>query len=180
MKTIMWFRQDLRISDNPALMEAVSSGEIIPIYILDDINSQSEKIGDASRVWLHYSLLELNKSLNGNLRFFKGAAKEIISELIRVTDSKKIVWNRCYEPWRIKRDTYIKKDLKELGIEVKSCNGSLLWEPQEICKSDGTHYRVFTPFYRRGCLNAVPPRIPQNTPLNIKFAEIKNLKEIVL
>ena len=51
MKTIMWFRQDLRISDNPALLEAVSSGEIIPIYILDDINSQSEKIGDASRVW---------------------------------------------------------------------------------------------------------------------------------
>ena len=87
----MWFRQDLRLSDNPALIEAVSSGEIIPIYILDDINSHSEKIGDASRVWLHYSLLELNKSLNGNLRFFKRAAKEIISELIRVTDSKKIV-----------------------------------------------------------------------------------------
>ena len=176
MKTIMWFRQDFRLSDNPALIEAVSSGEIIPIYILDDINSQSEKIGDASRVWLHYSLFELNKSLNGNLRFFKGEAKEIVSELIRVTDSKKIVWNRCYEPWRIKRDTYIKKDLKELGIEVKSCNGSLLWEPQEICKSDGMHYRVFTPFYRRGCLNAVPPRIPQNAPLNIKFAEILNLK----
>ena len=71
MKTIMWFRQDLRLSDNPALIEAVSSGEIIPIYILDDINSQSEKIGDASRVWLHYSLLELNKSLNGNLRFLE-------------------------------------------------------------------------------------------------------------
>ena len=68
MKTIMWFRQDLRISDNPALLEAVSSGEIIPIYILDDIYSQSEKIGDASRVWLHYSLLELNRSLNFNLK----------------------------------------------------------------------------------------------------------------
>ncbi len=171
MKTIMWFRQDLRLNDNPALTEAIDSGRIIPIYILDDMNSLSQKIGAASRVWLHYSLIELNNSLKGNLKFFKGAADKIITEIIQETQSEKIVWNRCYEPWRIKRDTKIKKLLKGLEIEVKSFNGSLLWEPKEICKSDGTHYRVFTPFYRRGCLGASPPRIPKDLPSNIQFVE---------
>ena len=80
MKTIMWFRQDLRLADNPALIEAVNSGEIIPIYILDDHNSGSQKMGAASRLWLHYSLESLDKSLNGNLKFFKGPADKIIPE----------------------------------------------------------------------------------------------------
>ena len=70
MKTIMWFRQDLRLADNPALIEAVNSGDIIPVYILDDHNSNSQKMGAASRLWLHYSLESLDKSLNKNLIFF--------------------------------------------------------------------------------------------------------------
>ena len=179
MKTIVWFRQDLRLNDNPALIEAVNNGRIIPIYILDDVNSSTQKMGAASRVWLHHSLLELNKSLDGNLIFFKGAADEIISKIIQDTETEKIVWNRCYEPWRIERDTKIKKKLKGLGIEVKSFNGSLLWEPQQIHKSDGKHYRVFTPFYRKGCLNAKPPRAPKHLSPDIQFAEIANLTQNV-
>ncbi len=175
MKTIMWFRQDLRLNDNPALIEAANSGRVMPIYILDDINSLSHKMGAASRVWLHYSLIELNKTLNGNLTFFKGAADKLIPEIIEETQTEKIVWNRCYEPWRIDRDTRIKKQLKETKIGVKSFNGSLLWEPQQIQKSDGTHYRVFTPFYRKGCLGAAPPRAPEALPSNIQFAEKLNL-----
>ncbi len=169
MKTIMWFRQDLRLNDNPALIEAAKSGKVIPIYILDDINASSQKMGSASRVWLHHSLINLNKSLNGNLIFFKGAADKIIAKIIQETNFEKIVWNRCYEPWRMERDTRIKNWLKGMNIEVKSFKGSLLWEPQEIYKSDGTHYRVFTPFYRRGCLGAAHPRKPKHYPSNIQF-----------
>ena len=170
MKTIMWFRQDLRLADNPALIEAVNSGDIIPVYILDDHNSNSQKMGAASRLWLHYSLESLDKSLNGNLIFFKGPADKILPELIVQTNADKIVWNRCYEPWRMTRDISIKQHIKELGVEVKSCAGSLLWEPHQIHKSDGTHYRVFTPFYRRGCLGATPPRKPLTAPTDIKYS----------
>ena len=170
MKTIMWFRQDLRLADNPALTEAVNSGDIIPVYILDDHNSNSQKMGAASRLWLHYSLESLDKSLNGNLIFFKGPADKILPELIVQTNANKIVWNRCYEPWRMTRDISIKQHIKELGVEVKSCAGSLLWEPHQIHKSDGTHYRVFTPFYRRGCLGATPPRKPLTAPTDIKYS----------
>ena len=181
MKTIMWFRQDLRLADNPALIEAVNSGEIIPIYILDDHNSSSQKMGAASRLWLHYSLESLDKSLNGNLKFFKGPADKIIPELMLQTNADKIVWNRCYEPWRMTRDISIKQYIKELGVEVKSFAGSLLWEPHQIHKSDGTHYRVFTPFYRRGCLAATPPRKPLTAPTDIKYSpQIINSKNCTL
>ena len=170
MKTIMWFRQDLRLADNPALIEAVNSGEIIPVYILDDHNSGTQKMGAASRLWLHHSLESLDKSLNGNLNFFKGPADKILPELLLQTNADKIVWNRCYEPWRMTRDVSIKRHIKKLGIEVKSFAGSLLWEPHQIHKSDGTHYRVFTPFYRRGCLTATPPRAPLPAPSDIKYS----------
>ena len=48
-KAIHWFRQDLRLSDNPALNEAVKHDEVLPIYILDDHNSGDFSMGEASR-----------------------------------------------------------------------------------------------------------------------------------
>ena len=70
---ILWFRQDLRLNDNPALIEANNSGiKILPVYILDDVNSGNWKIGSASRWWLNESLKKLNDSLNNNLCFMNG------------------------------------------------------------------------------------------------------------
>jgi deoxyribodipyrimidine photo-lyase len=63
-----------------------------------------------------------------------------------------VYWNRCYEPWRIKRDTEIKSALESKGISVFTYNGSLLWEPWTIKKDDGTPYKVFTPFIVRDAL----------------------------
>lgn len=72
---IVWFRQDLRLRDNPALQAAHETKRpIIPVYILDDVNSGQWKMGGASRWWLHHSLTELNKSLKGCLVFDKGDA----------------------------------------------------------------------------------------------------------
>ena len=107
--SIHWFRQDLRLSDNPALSEAIESGDILPIYILDDINSNDNKMGEASRWWLHHSLSNLNKKLGGKISFYNGDPKEIFNKLSEQYDVKSIYWNRCYEPWRIKRDKDLKK-----------------------------------------------------------------------
>jgi len=60
---IHWFRQDLRLSDNPALSKAVAAGTVMPIYILDDENAAEYAMGAASRWWLHHSLSSLNQSL---------------------------------------------------------------------------------------------------------------------
>ena len=169
---LVWFRQDLRLADNPALYHALKDGyEIIPVYILDDKNAGEWKLGGAARWWLHESLEALNKSLGGKLVLRNGKADEAISELIERTGAQAVYWNRCYEPWRIKRDEVIKADLKDNGIDVKSFNGSLLWEPWEVSKSDGTPYRVFTPYYRKGCLKIRAPEMPLPKPETLSYAE---------
>ena len=159
-KILHWFRQDLRLSDNPALFEASKLGEVLPIYILDDQNPGEYSMGESSRFWLHNSLLDLNKNLNQNLSLYKGNPLEVIFDIINRFEIDVIYWNRCYEPWRIKRDTEIKTQLESKGILVKTFNGSLLWEPWTIKKDDGTPYKVFTPFYRKGCLKSEGPREP--------------------
>ena len=171
---IHWFRQDLRLADNPALNAAANKGSVLPIYILDDQNSGNNRMGEASRWWLHCSLLELDKSLNGNLCIFKGDPKKIIAELATAINATGIFWNRCYEPWRISRDKLIKADLIAKGINVESYNGSLLWEPWDVLKTDNTPYKVFTPFYRKGCLNARSPRQPLPIPKNLRTKNIND------
>jgi deoxyribodipyrimidine photo-lyase len=162
--TLVWFRQDLRVSDNPALRAAAACGPILPVYILDDVNSGEWAMGAASRAWLHHSLQSLDRSLDGRLRYFAGDAAEVIASLVEKLPIGTVYWNRCYEPWRSRRDRQIKAALAGRGIEVESCNASLLWEPWQVCKPDGDPYRVFTPFYRKGCLSRAAPREPLAPP----------------
>ena len=166
---IHWFRQDLRITDNPSLETAAEFDAVLPIYILDDENSQEFKMGSASRWWLHNSLQSLNESLDGKLSIYSQNPEIVIPELLKKYEVKAVFWNRCYEPWRIDRDIDIKAYLDDKNIENKSFNSHLLWEPWEISKDDGTPYRVFTPYYKKGCLNAEEPRLPSK---NLKIDSI--------
>ena len=174
---IMWFRQDLRLNDNPALIEANNSGfKILPVYILDDVNSSNWKIGSASRWWLNESLKKLNDSLNNNLCFMNGDSIKCLSNLINTYNVKSVYFNKCYEPWRIQIDEKIINFLSSKGIKTFLLNGSLLFEPESAMKEDGTPYKVFTPFYRKGCLqNSPEPRIPLEVPKNIKFLKHEEL-----
>ncbi len=167
--SIHWFRQDLRISDNPALTSATQLGEVFPVYIFDTVNSGEYPMGAVQKIWLHYSLKALNKALGGKLLVYSGDPLKILSELITEYEIDKVFWNRCYEPWQIARDKKIKAELNKKDKEVLSFNGSLLWEPWEILKKDGSPYKVFTPFFRRGCLSAKEPRLPISTPANLSF-----------
>ena len=171
-RVIHWFRQDLRLSDNPALCSAAQAGAVIPVYILDDVCAGDDAMGAASRVRLHKSLEALNESLEGRLQVFCGDAREIVPALVQEWNVSAVFWNRAYEPWRIRRDQEIKSRLKQQGIHAESFQASVLWEPWTINKPDGTPYRVFTPFYRKGCLHAPPPREPMPK-ADISFAEIE-------
>jgi deoxyribodipyrimidine photo-lyase len=167
-KCILWFRRDLRLHDNTALNQALQNGfEIIPVYILDDENAGPWKMGGASRWWLHHSLKSLNDSLSGAMIFKQGPADEILPRLINETGADAVFWNRCYEPWRIARDTKVKQILKSRNIQTETFKDSVLWEPWEVTKDDATPYKVFTPFYRKGCLkNKIQPVPPNTLPLN--------------
>lgn len=175
---IVWFRQDLRLRDNPAFRTAYDADRpIIPLYILDDINSGEWKMGGASRWWLHQSLEKLNEDLDGALCLKVGDPIKVIPELIKETGAKDIHWNRCYEPWRIERDTQIKSNLKDKDIGAHSHNGTLLFEPHTVLKEDGTPYKVFTPFYKKGCLGRAPePREPLAKPQSPDLMQHKGLE----
>jgi deoxyribodipyrimidine photo-lyase len=152
MPIILWYRQDLRINDNPALFNALNTGlPVIPVYILDDDGEKEWKLGEASRWRLHHSLASLNNSLEKkglSLLFFKGDSEIIIAKLFSVLKAKGIYWNRRYEPHILERDARIKTQFKDEGFQVKSFNGSLLFEPWENVKADNTPYLVYSPFYK--------------------------------
>ncbi|TDT71684.1 deoxyribodipyrimidine photo-lyase [Allofrancisella inopinata] len=141
---IHWFRQDLRLSDNPALNHASQADETITIYIYDE----KYPIGGASKLWLHHSLTKLNTSLYNKLNIYKGNPLEIVKSLVKEHNITEFYWNRCYDKYSIDRDTQIKQFLQEQNINVKSFNGSLLIEPWKCVKSDNSHYKVYTPFYK--------------------------------
>ena len=160
---ICWFRQDLRVSDNPALVAAAKHNNVLPIYILDNENPGDYAYGGASQWWLHHSLTALQKSLGGQLSVYQGNPQAILQELISRLDVGAVYWNRCYEPWRLERDMQLKTDLKSLGLEVKSFNGSFVWNCAKPASRLGGRARSHLPSSAslcpsEACMTSVPRR----------------------
>lgn len=161
-----WFRRDLRLDDNVALCESLRQpNSVIPLYIFDETFKDVGE-GSASRWWLHYSLEALNQDLErrgSGLILKRGEALSVLEALISECGVSLITWNRCYAPEEINRDRRIKQHLRTLGVRVESFNGTLLREPWTHLKSDGTPYRVFTPFFKH-YLEGLPGRKPVTVP----------------
>ena len=116
----------------------------------------------------------LDQSLQGRLNIFIGNPLQILSRLVEENQAAGVYWNRCYDAQSIERDGLIKSTFRDAGLQVKSFNGSLLWEPWQVLKNDGTHYKVFTPYYRRGCLQQSAPRRPLPAPENMQLLKLDN------
>lgn len=147
---LVWFRQDLRLTENPAFFEACTQHDrVLPLYLLDGKNSS---LGAAQSWWLHHSLLALKDSLSKkfrlNLILRQGSPLDIILEFINTLSIDTVYWNRCYEPLTIERDKNIKTALKEIGIEVHSFNASLFHEPWTIHNKSNDFFKVFTPYWK--------------------------------
>lgn len=175
--SIVWFRQDLRVLDNPTLVEASSLGKILPIYILDDCAPDPFKIGGASKAWLHHSLDSLNKSLNAKLNVYVGEASEIIEQLIDRYDVSNLFFNACYEPWYINQESKVKDICKIKSINYKFFNSGYLWAPNQILKSDGTYYKVFTA-YKNKSYQSMPRKTIKNTTKIIAIVDSENKTSI--
>ena len=171
INSIVWFRQDLRINDNPAIYNAAINSNVFPIYIYESDIPKKFKIGAAQQWWLHHALNDLNKSLDNNLFLAKGNAIENILKICKEYKISEIYLNKCYEPWRIKQETDLNEALESQKINIHVYNGSLLWNPFKIKKDDGSPYKVFTPFYRKGCLNQKAPRETFEIP-HIKYVKV--------
>ncbi|MDQ0463179.1 deoxyribodipyrimidine photo-lyase [Caulobacter ginsengisoli] len=148
---IAWFRQDLRLADNPALAAAVESGRpIIPLYILDETPG-IRPMGAASLWWLDKSLRALGEDLaraGAPLILRRGAAETVLDNLIAETGAGHMVWNRLYDAGSMARDRAIKARLSARGLTVQSFNSALLNEPWMVQTEAGDFYKVFTPYWR--------------------------------
>lgn len=161
---IVWFRQDLRLADNPALIAAAAIGRpLIPLYIWDEALEWAP--GGASRWWLHGSLENLGAALAKHgtpLILRRGKTADVLDQVIAETGADGVYWNRCYEPAVIRRDSVIKKDLAARGIAAESFNGALLFEPWELKTQSGGPFKVYTPFSAAAFKQT--PRAPRAAP----------------
>ena len=172
MKTLVLFKNNLRINDNPVLYHASKEDEIIPAYIYDEINSRP--LGSSSKYWLHNSLNSLNQNLKNQMLFMSGDTLSLVPLIVDKYSIKKVYIERPYIHEEIK--AYLKLDniLSEKDVDLLSYNCSLLWEPQTILKIDKSPYKVFTPFYKNGCLNSDNPNQPVGKPIKLKCVSIDN------
>jgi deoxyribodipyrimidine photo-lyase len=149
---LVWFRDDLRLGDNPALDHACRSGApLILLYVLDTTGEGGRAPGGAARWWLAQSLKVLSRAIEergGRLILRSGAARTIVPALARETGAGLVTWNRRYEAAAIASDTAIKAALKEVGVAVETFSANLLREPWTVKTQAGEPFRVFTPFWR--------------------------------
>lgn len=149
---IVWFRNDLRLADNPALRAAVESGlPVVPVYIHDPQGDGHARAGAASDAWRARSLQALDDALRarGNgLRLFAGQPLDVLGALAASLGAHAVFWNRRYEPDIERRDAAVKSELRAQGLRAESFNGALLFEPWELRTGKGGPYRVYTPFWR--------------------------------
>ncbi|NLB47751.1 MAG: deoxyribodipyrimidine photo-lyase, partial [Microbacteriaceae bacterium] len=162
MATLVWFRDDLRLADHPALAAAAADPDgVIAVYMLDDESPEVRPPGGAARWWLHESLTRLRESLEAlgvPLILRRGSAETVIPELVTETSAIRFVWNRRYGAER-HLDARIKASLLERGIAADSFIGNVLFEPWTIATQTGGSYRVYSAFWR-ACLAAPSPAQP--------------------
>ncbi|MBX7256513.1 MAG: DNA photolyase family protein [Candidatus Hydrogenedentes bacterium] len=150
--SIVWFRHDLRLEDNPALHAAIGrGGPVVPVFIWAPEEEGAWPQGAASRYWLHQSLASLDASLRklgSQLIMRRGPSLDTLRSLVRETGATAVYWNRRYEPAAIARDAAVKSALRDDGLTVDSFNSTLLVEPWEIATKQDKPYQVFTPYWR--------------------------------
>jgi deoxyribodipyrimidine photo-lyase len=167
---ILWFRQDLRLADNPALSKALETGRpVVPVYILDQ-GRRVRPMGAASLWWLDKSLRALAASLKSggaDLILRRGDSESELRRLIEDTRAEAVFMNRLFEPDAFARDADIAHALKAEGVECRGFNGALLRPPGHILNGAGLPYRVFTPFLKALLAQADLPELrpaPEHVP----------------
>jgi deoxyribodipyrimidine photo-lyase len=164
--TLVWFRRDLRLHDNPALAAATVAGApVLPVYVHDEAGEGDWPPGAASRWWLHRSLASLDAALRARgsrLTILRGTGAEVLSRLVRETGAGRLFWNRLHDPAAVVRDRSVRMELAQTGIEVRTFNTSLLFDPESVANKAGDPFQVFTPFWRH-CL-ALPVEDPVAAP----------------
>lgn len=149
---IVWFREDLRLADNPAVHWAANTGKsLVCVYVRETGKAAPRPLGGAAEWWLDKSLQSLAEALQsrgGKLILRSGDAQSVLPALVDETGADSVCWNRRYGQPERDGDSTLKTALKEKGIDCRSFNARLLLEPWDLKTGSGGWYKVFTPFWR--------------------------------
>ena len=162
---IIWFRRDLRINDHPALLAAIESSEkVLPLFILD--KAQIQEAGAKLLAYMGQSLKSLDESLGNNLHIIEGDQVEVLSALIKKYEVEEVHISAVYERYGAERDARV----EAAGIKLVRTGSPYAVTPGRVLKpSDGTPYKVYTPFYRGWRTHGW--RAPAVTPKKINCVE---------
>lgn len=162
--TILWFRRDLRLVDQAALVAAAAEGPVIPVYILDDDTPKHRAMGGASRWWLHHSLASLDASLRekgSRLILRRGRSEGVLEALSRETGATRVHCLRHYEPWWRNAERAVRTQL-----DLICHDGNYLAPPGSVTTGAGGVYKIYTPFWR-ALKDRMPPSKPVKAPCDI-------------
>lgn len=187
MKAIFWFRRDLRLNDNTALLQALHQcKEVIPLFIFDT-NILDELPNDDARVTFIYRQLEAIqvqlKAKNSGILVKVGKPEHVWRQLIKDLQPDAVFYNKDYEPYAINRDNKIKELLGENDIASHAFKDQVIFEEDEVLKPDGGNYTVYTPYknkwiekFRELGLPATPAAEWENlAELNVPFPELEKI-----
>ena len=164
MTSILWFRRDLRLSDQAALIAAAGEGPVVPVYILDDETPKHRAMGGASRWWLHHSLASLDAALRekgSRLILRRGKCDDMLAALAEEVGTKRVHCIRHYEPWWRNAERAVAKQL-----DLVCHDGNYLAPPGSVTTGSGDPYKIYTPFWR-ALQQRMPPAAPAHRPRDI-------------
>ena len=161
-RAIFWFRRDLRLGDNPALLVAIAnSDEIVPLFILDP--ALIDGAGIKRLAYLGQSLRALDASLDNELHVISGDPVKVLQELTKRYSATDVYLAAEFEPY----GAALEQGVEAAGIKLVRVGSPYAVAPGRVRKpSDGTPYKVYTPFYKAWCLHGW--RGPVAAPKNIK------------
>ncbi|EJW10001.1 Deoxyribodipyrimidine photolyase [Rhodovulum sp. PH10] len=164
---LVWFRDDLRVADHPALDSAARKGlPVAALFVLDEESPGLRPLGGAARWWLAGSLRALGEGLaqrGVTLVLRRGGAATVVPEVAAAAGATTVAWNRRYEPAAATIDRTVEAALARQGVAVETFQASLLAEPEALRTKSGKPFAVFTPFLR-AVLAGPSPRAPLPAP----------------
>jgi deoxyribodipyrimidine photo-lyase len=166
---LLWFRQDLRLGDNPAL-HAAAGRPLLPVYVLDDESAGRWALGGASRWWLHHSLAALRADLAKRrlpLLLARGRAEAVVPALAEAVGAADVFAGRMHEPWTREADRRVEEALRGAGRALRLFTSATLRAPPKIAAGDGRPYAMYAPF-AKAALKLGPPGEPLPVPERLR------------
>ena len=149
MPSVLWFRRDLRLHDHPALLAAVEDADgtdTVALFVVDP--GLWDPAGPVRRAWLSASLAALDRQLHGRLVVRAGDPREVVPAVAEALQADRVHVSADYAPYGVRRDHHVEKALEARGRALVRTGSSYAVSPGRVRKTDGTPYRVYTPFWR--------------------------------